>query len=74
MAYKAVTVEISLDEFDDEEIIGEAEIRGLVGDTLGARLGAQRQEMLRALWNHDDAKAVELLKTYLCDCLGRATI
>lgn len=68
-----VTVDVDLDQFDDDDILDEAESRGLMGGASDG-LSAQREAMLRALWDHDDSKAIELLKTYLCDVLGRAAI
>ncbi|SOE48068.1 hypothetical protein [Orrella dioscoreae] len=77
----AVTVEVDVDvdlaDIDEDDLIEELEKRRVNPITAGARgddLNDQRQAMLRALWDRDDAKAVELLKTYLCDCLGRAAI
>lgn len=70
-----ITVDVDLDQFDDDEILDEAEDRGLLGGgETASGLGSQREAMLRALWDHDEKRAIELLKTYLCDVLGRAAI
>lgn len=72
-----VEVEVEIDEIlaglSDDDLMDEVESRGLIGCSLQG-LGAQRQAMLHALWDNDEAKTIELLKTYLCDILGRAAI
>ncbi len=70
--FKTVEVEIDLDEFDTEELMTELAERGAIGGS--SELGSQREAMLRALWDNDEAKAIGILKQYLCDCLGRAAI
>lgn len=70
--YVDIEVEVDLDDFDDDDLIEHLQGRG-VGNIPG-NLHEQHQSMLRALWANDEAQAIELLKTYLCDCLGRATI
>ena len=74
MAYKTVEVEIDLSDFDDDELIEEIESRSLIGSIVPTNLNEQRQAMLRALWDGDEARVIELLKTYLCDCMGRSAI
>lgn len=69
----SVDVDVEMGDFTNDDILEEAESRGLIG-TKGSDLGRQREAMLRALWDHDQAKVIELLKTYLCDVLGRAAI
>lgn len=68
-----IDVDVDLSDFDSDDLIAELEDRG-VDSGIPNDLTKQRQSMLRALWDDDEAKAIELLKTYLCDCLGRATI
>ena len=70
--YVDIDVEIDLGDFDEAELIEHLRGRGITG--LPNDLHEQRQAMLQALWNNDEARAIDLLKTYLCDCLGRATI
>jgi len=70
--YVDVEVDIDLDDFDDDDLIEHLQSKGF--SNLPNDLHDQRQAMLRALWDNDEAKAIELLKSYLCDCLGRATI
>lgn len=73
-----VEVDVDLSEFDTDELMAELEERGF--DTKGNKISLpddlfeQRMAMMRALWEKNDAKVIELLKTYLCDCLGRAAI
>jgi hypothetical protein len=69
---KWIEVEVDLDDFEDDELIDALNERGI--DYAPHNLNEQRQAMLRALWDNDEPRAIELLKTYLCDCLGRATI
>lgn len=77
-AWKYVEVEVDLDDIDTDDLISELKNRSVGPDLAGIAspddLQIQRQAMLRALWANDEAKAIDLLKTYLCDCLGRATI
>lgn len=68
-----IDVEVDLGDFDAQDILQEATARGLIGVSADG-LGAQREAMLRALWDHDEKHVIELLKTYLCDVLGRAAI
>lgn len=70
--YVEVDVDVDLGDLDDDTLIEELQSRGI--DWYVADLNGQRQAMLRALWDGNEAKAVEILKTYLCDCLGRACI
>lgn len=70
--YVDIDVDVSLDDFDDDEIIEHLQKRGF--KDIPYDLSDQRQAMLMALWDNNDTKAIELLKTYLCDCLGRAGI
>lgn len=70
--YVDIEVDVDLDDFDDDDLIEHLQGRGF--NDLPGDLNDQRQAMLRALWDNDEAKAVNLLKTYLCDCLGRASI
>lgn len=65
-------VDVDLDDFDDDDLIAHLQGKGISG--IPGDLHEQRQAMLRALWDNDEPKAIELLKTYLCDCMGRATI
>ena len=69
---KWVDVEVDLDEFETDELIEELQSRGITD--VPTDLNIQRQAMLKALWDKDEAKAIDLLKTYLCDCLGRVTV
>ncbi len=71
-----VDVDVELNVFDTQDLIDELERRGKQPSEFLPRTGldTQRQAMLRSLWAGDDAKTIELLKNYLCDCLGRATI
>lgn len=68
-----IDVDVDLSDFDSDDLIAELEERG-VDSGIPNDLTEQRQAMLRALWANDEARTIELLKTYLCDCLGRATI
>lgn len=70
--YVDIDVDVDLDDFDDDDLIAHLQGRGV--NNIPGNLNHQRQAMLKALWDSDESKAVELLKTYLCDCLGRATI
>lgn len=65
-----VEVDVDLSEFDTDELVAELEERGF--DTKGNKIALpddlfeQRMAMMRALWEKNDAKVIELLKTYLC--------
>lgn len=67
-----IDVEVDLDDFDDDDLIAHLHGKGISG--IPVDLNDQRQAMLLALWANDNDQAIELLKTYLCDCLGRATV
>ncbi|MCO7641906.1 hypothetical protein NJI34_34620 [Pseudomonas sp. S 311-6] len=73
-----VEVDVDLSEFDTDELVAELEERGF--NTQGNKIALpddlfeQRMAMMRALWEKNDVKVIELLKTYLCDCLGRACV
>lgn len=69
--YVDIDVDVDLDDFDDEDLIAHLQQKGI---SPPADMHDQRQAMLRALWENNESKAIDLLKTYLCDCLGRATI
>jgi len=70
--YVDIEVDVDLDDFDVDDLIAHLQGKGITH--IPNDLYEQRQAMMRALWDNDEAKAIELLKTYLCDCLGRATI
>lgn len=67
-----VEVEVDLNEFSDDDLIAHLEGRWSCQGIM--RATEKREAMLRALWAKDDAKAIEILKDYLCDFLGRAAI
>jgi hypothetical protein len=73
--YKTIEVEVDADlkDFESEELVDELKRRG-VDSGMPGDLPQQREAMLRALWDHDEKRVIELLKTYLCDVLGRAAI
>ena len=68
-----ISVEVDLDEFETQDLLDEIQRRG-VDSGVPNGLPGQREAMLRALWDHDEKRVIELLKTYLCDVLGRAAI
>lgn len=70
--YVDVEVDVDLNDFDTDDLI--EHLQGLGFTDIPGDLNDQRQAMLRALWDNDESKAIDLLKDYLCDCLGRATI
>lgn len=70
--YIDVEVDVDLEDFDEDDLIAHLQGRGITN--IPGNLHDQRQAMLRALWANDETQAIELLKTYLCDCLGRAAI
>lgn len=74
----ATTVDIDLGDLDTADLVAEIGRRGYntAGNQIALpdELAGQRTAMLRALWANEEAKVIDLLRTYLCDCLGRACV
>ena len=69
---KEVDIEVDAEDLDTDDLLAELQNRGISGSP--EHLYQQRQAMLMALWANDNDRAIELLKNYLCDCLGRAAV
>lgn len=66
-----VDVEIELDEIDTADLIEELESRGRHVNNDDEDHGPDLQAMFTALALGQEQEALRLLRTYLCDCLGR---
>lgn len=70
-----VDVEVDLSDFDTDELLVELRDRDVTGQVVNAdALGSMRQDMLRALWDKDEPRALSILRDYLCEVLNRATV
>ncbi|MGN6023399.1 hypothetical protein ACP6NF_03295 [Alcaligenes faecalis] len=66
-----VDVDIDLGEFDTDDLIAELESRGEYLEDNPNGHGPALQAMFQALSLGQEDEALKLLRTYLCDCLGR---
>ena len=67
-----VTIDVELDWFDDDEIRDEARCRGLFDEHGPVEADYDRlAEMFRLMSLRRDDEALEALRGYLCDMLGR---
>ena len=66
-----VDVDIELDEIDTADLIEELESRGRYINDDAVDHGPALQAMFTALALNNEQEALRLLRTYLCDCLGR---
>lgn len=73
-----VDVDVNLSDIGTDDLVEELERRQGKGSVpfqgLAVDHSDAHQLMFEALRVRDDARALDLLRNYLCDCLGRATV
>lgn len=76
MAYVTVstTVDVDLGEIDTDDLIAELESRDECMESNPSGHGPALQAMFQALSLGQEDEALKLLRTYLCDCLGRVML
>lgn len=73
MAEVTVTVDVELDEFDDDSLVDEVRSRGFsVGDGDQVMSDSPLREVYRLLACNEPDRAIAILHPYLRDILGKA--